>query len=103
MKPDWFTKTLLIAILIAQLFILLRPHPMPLMAQEDTKNQPPTPPVSTPAPKFDHLRFLAYPNGSTGIFDTTDGMLYLYDTNLLNAPIARQLTKPGEPMKRVRG
>jgi hypothetical protein len=103
MKTDWLTKTLLMAILIAQLFILLRPHPTPTMAQEDTKHQPPAPPVSAPAPKFDHLRFFTYSNGATGVFDTTDGMLYLYDTNLLNAPIARQLVKPGEPMKRVRG
>ncbi len=103
MKPDCFTKALLIAILIAQLFILLRPHPTPSIAQEETKSQPPAQPSSAPAPKFEHLRFIAYPNGSTGVFDTTDGMLYLYDTNLLNAPIARQLVKPGEPMKRVRG
>lgn len=101
MKPDWFTKALLIAVLIAQLFILLRPHPTPTLAQEEPKNQPPAP--STNAPKFDHLRFFTYSNGATGVFDTTDGMLYLYDTNLLNAPIARQLVKPGEPMKRVKG
>lgn len=103
MKPDWFTKALLIAILIAQLLILLRPHPAPSIAQEGTRTQPPAQTGSAPAPKFDHLRFIAYPNGFTGVFDTTDGMFYLYDTNLLNAPIARQLTKPGEPMKRVRG
>jgi hypothetical protein len=102
MKPDWFTKALLIAILIAQLLILLRPQPTPSMAQGEVNKQQPPQQNGAPAPKFEHLRFFTYPNGATGVFDTSDGMLYLYDTNLDKAPIARRLTKPGDSMQRVR-
>jgi hypothetical protein len=101
MKPDWFTKTLLIAILIAQLFILLRPHPALVMAQGDDKKQQPQP-NNAPAPRFENLRVFAYPNGLTGVFDATDGKLYLYDANLERALHIRQLNKLGENMQRVR-
>ncbi len=100
MKTDWFTKSLLIAILIAQLLILLRPQPTPLMAQDEkSKTQAPT---TSSQVRYDNIRIFTYANGLTGIFDTNDGMIYLYDSNLERPLFSRQLVKPGEPMKRVR-
>ena len=56
------------------------------------------------APKTDwsHLTVLSYPSGVTGFFDPGTGKLYLYDVNLEQCHAIREITKLGEPMRRLR-
>lgn len=53
-------------------------------------------------PRFEGLQFFSYSSGLTGVFDKTNGKLYLYDANLTNCVAIRQLNRPGEAMKTIR-
>jgi hypothetical protein len=48
-----------------------------------------------------HLQIVAYPAGTTGIFDPDSGTIYLYDVNLANCYSIRKIVKPGSPMQRL--
>ena len=50
------------------------------------------------APKKDwsHLQMVAYPNGATGFFDPSSGTVYVYDVELRNCYMVRQLVNLGE-------
>ena len=56
------------------------------------------------APKTDwsRLTVLSYASGVTGFFDPDTGKLYLYDMNLEQCHAIREITKLGEPMRRLR-
>jgi hypothetical protein len=48
------------------------------------------------------LQIVTYPAGTTGIFDPDKGRLYLYDINVANCFMIREITTLGEPMKQLR-
>ncbi len=48
------------------------------------------------------LKMVTYYSGLTGFFDSDTGRFYLYDANLENCVIIRQITALGEPMKKVK-
>jgi hypothetical protein len=47
---------------------------------------------------WDRLKFVAYPNGVTGIFDPASGKLYMYASNLANCYAVHQLDTLGNPL-----
>ena len=61
-----------------------------LGAEENSKKEPA------------RLQIVTYPAGTTGIFDADAGKLYLYDVNVVNCFLVREITTLGEPMKRVK-
>lgn len=62
-------------------------------------NPPPAPPIQA-ASAWADLKFVAYPNGATGIFDPATGMLYLYDSELNRCYQTRKLRALGDYMQR---
>ena len=48
------------------------------------------------------LKMVTYPSGLTGFFAPDTGMFYLYDSNVENCIIIRQITTLGEPMKKIK-
>ena len=56
------------------------------------------------APKtgWSRLTVLSYPSSVTGFFDPDTGKLYLYDMNLEQCHAIREITRLGEPMRRLR-
>jgi hypothetical protein len=56
---------------------------------------------TTPNQDWSKLKIVTYSSGLTGFFDPDTGKLYLYDSNLENCFAIRQLTKLGEPMKKL--
>jgi hypothetical protein len=56
----------------------------------------------TPKTEGSRLTALSYPSGVTGFFDPDTGKVYLYDINLEYCHAIREITKLGEPMRRVR-
>ena len=66
-------------------------------------NQPVAAPVPAPAveaPALARLKFFAYPNGGTGIFDPLTGVIYVYDSDLNRCYLTKRLQTLGEPMQR---
>lgn len=55
-----------------------------------------------PKPNWSHIQVVTYASGLTGFFDTRDGKLYVYDSNVENPFIIRQLQTLGEPLKRLK-
>ena len=56
----------------------------------------------SPKTDWSRIKVLTYPSSTTGLFDPDTGRLYLYDMNLEQCYAIRELTKLGEPMKRLR-
>jgi hypothetical protein len=48
------------------------------------------------------LQIVTYPAGTTGIFDPDTGRIYLYDVNIANCFMIREIATLGGPMKEVR-
>jgi hypothetical protein len=73
-----------------------------LGAVQKTKEAPAkeTQPVETLKPDWARLKFMAYPNGATGIFDPDTGMFYMYDINLDRCYLIRELVALGDPLRR---
>ena len=46
------------------------------------------------------LKFVAYPNGGTGVFDPETATMYVYDSDLRGCYLVRQITTLGQPMIR---
>ena len=65
--------------------------------------------VSTAAPKgkdtigqdWSNLKIVAYPNGHMGFFDPATGKLYIYNSDLNNCVQTRQLSKLGQPIRKL--
>ena len=51
---------------------------------------------------WSRLTVISYASGLTGFFDPKTGRVYLYDSNLENCFLIRQLTELGEPMKKIK-
>jgi hypothetical protein len=56
--------------------------------------------VEKPAKDWSQLKFFAYPNGGTGVFDPETATLYVYDSNLRGCYLVRRITTLGQPMER---
>jgi hypoxanthine-guanine phosphoribosyltransferase len=48
------------------------------------------------------LKVVTYASGLTGFFDPDTGKLYVYDANMENCVVVRQLVTLGEPMKKLK-
>ncbi len=57
-------------------------------------------PAEMPKPDWTRLKFMAYPNGATGIFDPDTGTFYMYDINLDRCYLTRELVVLGDPLRR---
>ncbi len=70
-----------------------------------TNATPKAPPLVAPtdAPKspWSHLKVVGYPNGATGFFDEETGIMYIYDSQLRNCYLMRQLTILGDSTRPV--
>ncbi|HUT89517.1 MAG TPA: hypothetical protein VMY37_08480 [Thermoguttaceae bacterium] len=53
-------------------------------------------------PDWSQLRIVTYSSGLTGFFDPQSGKLYVYDANVEQCFMIRQLDELGKPMKRVK-
>ena len=66
-----------------------------------TNAPPKAPPMVAPteAPKLEwaRLKLVGYPNGATGFFDEETGIMYIYDAQLRNCYLMRQLKALGDP------
>lgn len=51
---------------------------------------------------WSRLEMATYTSGLTGFFDPDTGMYYVYDSNLENCFMIRQITTLGEPMKKIK-
>jgi hypothetical protein len=58
-----------------------------------------TPTSDSPTTQWAHLKVLAYPNGGTGFFDPDSGTIYVYDPQMRNCYLVRQLKVLGRPMQ----
>ena len=54
-----------------------------------------------PPKNFQFVQMVTYPTGMTGFFDTSNGAIYVYDSNWDKCVYMRQLKKLGEPMIEV--
>ena len=53
-------------------------------------------------PDWSQLKIVTYRSGLTGFFDPRGGKLYVYDANVEQCLMIRQLDELGKPMKRVK-
>ncbi len=53
-----------------------------------------------PRKDWSQLKFVAYPNGGTGVFDPETATIYVYDSDLRGCYLIRQLGTLGQPMRR---
>ncbi len=51
---------------------------------------------------FSHVQVITYASGLTGFFDTTSGMLYIYDSSLEKCVFIRKINKLGDAMQHLR-
>ncbi len=51
---------------------------------------------------WSRVTIVTYASGLTGFFDPKVGRLYVYDSDLENCFIIRELSELGEPLKRLR-
>jgi len=58
-------------------------------------------PADAPRSEWARLKLVAYPNGATGFFDPDTGIVYVYDSDLRNCYLIRQLQTLGKPMQRA--
>jgi hypothetical protein len=56
--------------------------------------------ADTPKSPWARLKVVTYRNGSTGFFDEDTGIMYVYDGDLRNCYLIRQLRVLGDPMER---
>jgi hypothetical protein len=54
----------------------------------------------TPTKDWSQLKFVAYPNGGTGVFDPATGTMYVYDSDLRGCYLVRRINNLGQPMFR---
>lgn len=55
--------------------------------------------AAPPAKKdFSHLQVVSYPNGGTGFFDSQTATIYVYDADLKNCYMTRQMVTLGDPL-----
>jgi hypothetical protein len=60
-------------------------------------------PAQQPVQKsWSHIQVIAYASGLTGFFDTRTGRLYVYDANLDQPAIIREIDELGKSLKRIR-
>ena len=57
-------------------------------------------PKDLPKKDWSRLQIVAYPNGGTGFFDPDSGTLYVYDSELRQCYLVRQLINLGDPTVR---
>ena len=55
-----------------------------------------------PKQDWSKLQVVTYSSGLTGFFDPDTGKLFVYDSNLENCVIVRQITQLGEPMTKLK-
>jgi hypothetical protein len=55
-----------------------------------------------PKANWSDLKIVTYASGLTGFFDPNSGKLYVYDSNLENCFVVRQLIALGKPMKKLK-
>lgn len=51
---------------------------------------------------WSRLKVVTYSSGLTGFFDPDSGKLYIYDANMENCFIVRQLVKLGDPLVKIK-
>jgi len=54
-----------------------------------------------PKQDWSKLKVVTYTSGATGFFDPDTGKLFVYDANMENCLLIRQLVTLGEPMRRL--
>jgi hypothetical protein len=59
-------------------------------------------PAASPKKDWARLQVVTYASGLTGLFDPASGKLYVYDSNLENCVIIRELNELGEPLKKLK-
>ena len=60
-------------------------------------------PAQQPAQKsWSHIQVVSYASGLTGFFDTKTGRIYLYDSNLDQPFIIREIDELGKPLKKIK-
>lgn len=65
-------------------------------------NQTPVKEIFTPPPPDrSRLQIVAYPNGTTGIFEPESGTIYVYDANLSRCYLIRQIMNLGAPLRQL--
>jgi hypothetical protein len=47
------------------------------------------------------IQVVSYQSGMTGFYDSSTGVMYVYDVNLDKCIFARQIVRLGEPMKKI--
>ena len=77
------------AVLVAIAFIALTFHQSAAAQQPEQKS-------------WSHVQVVTYASGLTGFFDTKSGKLYLYDGNLDQPIVIRELDELGKPLKRIK-
>jgi len=87
-----WTRTTAVSVLIGALIVTLALVPFlgTSTAAEPTE------------PDWSQLKVVAYRSGMTGFFDPESGKLYIYDANVEQCLIIRELDELGKPMKRVK-
>src|SRR5262245_10332863 len=68
------------------------------------QNQPPVPPgpPGPPVKDWSRVTVFSYASGMTGVFDQTNGRLYVYDAGFDRCLFIRDFTVLGDPMRRIR-
>ena len=87
-------RAMLLSVLIALLLLaavdLLPRRPAHAQQQAEAKKS------------WSHVQVVTYASGLTGFFDTKTGRLYLYDANVEQPFIIREIDELGKPLKRIR-
>ena len=73
-----------------------------LGAAEKKTEKPEAAKPEPPKADWSHLKVVTYPSGTTGFFDPDTGKLYLYDVDLVQCFMVRELTALGAPLRRIR-
>jgi len=87
-----WTRTTAVSVLIGALIVTLAL--VPFLGSSTAAEQA--------EPGWSRLKIVAYPSGMTGFFDPQSGKLYIYDANVEQCFIIRQLDELGKPMKRIK-
>jgi hypothetical protein len=53
-------------------------------------------------PDWSQVQVVSYSSGMTGMFDAATGRLYLYDANMHECLVIRELAELGKPLKRIK-
>ena len=87
-----WTRTTTVSVLIGALIVTLAL--VPFLGTSTAAEQA--------EPDWSRLKIVAYSSGMTGFFDPQSGKLYIYDANVEQCFIIRQLDELGKPMKRIK-